>query len=131
MRSATFLHALSKTSSHEKRMPELSRRSAIAAAVLTAAATTELAHAAAADEQPLTKDQEFIIAAGLTKEEADCWLKIAEAAGAFFKLPELHPMDQQEVASAIHIVQNKLLGRPTYRKYLELAKQSRAKDGEK
>ena len=43
----------------------------------------------------------------------------------FFNLPELHPMDRQEVASAIHILQNKLLSRPTYRKYIEAAKQGR------
>ena len=67
-------------------------------------------------------DRDFVVAAGLTPAEADCWEAIARAAGAFFALPELHTMDKQEVASAIHIVQNKLLSRPTYRRYLELAK---------
>ena len=60
--------------------------------------------------------------AGMTEDEADCWEKIAEAAGAFFALPELHPLDKAEVATAVHVIQNKLLGRPTYRKYLEIAK---------
>ena len=77
------------------------------------------------DEESRSKDEEFVMAAGMTEDEAECWKKLAEAAGAFFELPELHPMDRQEVASAIHIVQNKLRGRPTYRKYLELAKAAR------
>ena len=63
--------------------------------------------------------------AGMTEAEAECWSLAAKAAGAFFALPELHPMDKQEIAQAIHIVQNKLLSRPTYRKYLELAKEER------
>ncbi len=58
----------------------------------------------------------------MTEREADCWELAAKTAGAFFDLPELHPMDKQEIASAIHIVQNKLLSRPTYRAYLEKAK---------
>jgi len=33
-----------------------------------------------------------------------------------------HPMDDHEVAHAIHVIQHKLLARPTYRKYLEMAK---------
>ena len=70
----------------------------------------------------LTDDQKYVMEAGMTEEESECWKKIAEAAGAFFALPELHPMDKQEVATAVHVIQNKLLGRPTYRKYLKLAK---------
>ena len=58
----------------------------------------------------------------MTEAEADCWQAVAEAAGKFFDLPKLHPMDAQEVASAIHIIQHKLLSRPTYRRYLEMAK---------
>jgi hypothetical protein len=42
---------------------------------------------------------------------------VARAAGKFFELPELHPCGGQEVAQAIHIIQNKLMGRPTYRRY--------------
>lgn len=68
------------------------------------------------------KDTQAVMAAGMTAEEAKCWRLIAEAAGAFFELPELHPMDKTEVATAIHVVQNKLLARPVYRKYLEAAR---------
>ena len=67
-------------------------------------------------------DRQAVLAAGMTEAEADCWEQVASAAGAFFNLPELHPMDKTEVASAIHIIQNKLLGRPTYRKYREFHK---------
>jgi hypothetical protein len=98
-------------------------------ALLASAALAATAHPA--QEPPLRKkpvdnssgaDRKRVIAAGMTEAEADCWAAIADAAGKFFALPELHPMDRGEVASAIHIVQNKLLGRPTYRKYLEIAK---------
>ena len=34
----------------------------------------------------------------------------------------MHAMDAQEVAMAIHVIQNKLLSRPTYRRYLETLK---------
>lgn len=32
-------------------------------------------------------------------------------------MPKLHVMDDHEVAHDAHVIQNKLLGRPTYRKY--------------
>lgn len=66
-------------------------------------------------------DRERVLAVGMTEEEADCWELAAKTAGAFFALPKMHPMDDQEVAQAIHVIQNKLLSRPTYRRYLELA----------
>ena len=69
------------------------------------------------------------MAAGPNENEAECWKLVAAAAGKFFQLEELHPLDNNEVAAAIHIIQNKLLSRPTYRKYLKEAKsQSEAKD---
>ncbi|MBK6940290.1 MAG: hypothetical protein IPH13_08795 [Planctomycetes bacterium] len=77
---------------------------------------------AATGDPELERDREFVLGAGMTPAEADCWAAAAKCAGFFFDLPELHPMDRQEVASAIHVVQNKLLSRVTYRKYLELAK---------
>jgi hypothetical protein len=74
------------------------------------------------EEQSAEADRKRVIACGMTEAEADCWEAIAKAAGKFFELPKLHPMDDHEVAHAIHVIQNKLLGRPTYRKYLEMAK---------
>jgi hypothetical protein len=73
-------------------------------------------------EEEKKLDRLRVIACGMTDAEADCWETVGEAAGKFFRLPKLHPSDQEEVAQAIHIIQNKLLSRPTYRKYLELAR---------
>ena len=105
-------------------MSQLDRRTAIAAALATGASTA-LVRATEQQQDELTQDQELVMEAGMTREEADCWKKIAEATAAFFALPELHPADKQEVATAVHVIQNKLLARPTYRKYLELAKAQR------
>lgn len=78
------------------------------------------------EDTPKT-DRDRVVALGFTEAEADCWEYAGKAAGIFLRLPELHPMDKQEVASAIHILQNKLLSRPAYRKYLELAKAAETK----
>lgn len=59
-------------------------------------------------------DRERVIACGLTDDEADCWELAATLARKLFELPKLHQMDDREVAHAIHVIQNKLLGdRPT------------------
>ncbi|HEX6996214.1 MAG TPA: hypothetical protein VF339_18945 [Gammaproteobacteria bacterium] len=63
---------------------------------------------------------------GFTEDEALCWEYIGRAAGKFFELPVLHELDAHEIAEAVHVFQNKLLSRPTYRRYLELAKQQNA-----
>ena len=106
---------------------EPSRRTAIKTAIV-GGSVAALANAAISSQaqaktnEEIKTDKQCIMEAGLTEEEADCWAKVADAAGSFFKLPTLHPEDAKEVAAAIHVVQNKLLGRPTYRKYLEVAK---------
>lgn len=108
-------------------MDDLTRRAALHQATgagLLAALNAGTAAGAAADDpapKPQT-DRDCVLGAGMTEAEADCWEAAAQAAGLFFALPEMHPMDKQEVASAIHILQNKLLSRPTYRRYLELTK---------
>lgn len=79
-----------------------------------------------AANHPPSADRKAIMAAGLNAEEADCWAAIAKAAGAFFELEELHPMDKAEVANAVHIIQNKLLSRPTYRTYIATHKKMQA-----
>jgi hypothetical protein len=92
---------------------------------LTAVGASATATGTANDEiraKGTVGDRESVLAAGMTEAEADCWELVAKTAGKYFELPELHPMDRQEIASAIHLVQNKLLSRPTYRRYLELAK---------
>ncbi|HVK12775.1 MAG TPA: hypothetical protein VM597_28750 [Gemmataceae bacterium] len=100
-------------------MDEVTRRAALAAMMATG---TVQAKDDPPKEKELKTDRDFVMAAGLTEAEADCWAVVADAAGKFFALPKLHPMDDHEVAHAIHVIQNKLLGRPTYRKYLETAK---------
>ncbi len=114
-------------------MTKPTRRGALkltGAAGLIGALGPAAAHAAAEerviDELPKV-DRDFVIAAGMTEAEADCWELAAKTAGKFFALPELHPMDGQEIATAIHIIQNKLLSRPTYRRYVELVKKGSAK----
>jgi len=114
-------------------MRDMNRRSALHATA--ALAVTGMAIAPASSQQqaagqpqdPDAADRGFVMAAGMTEGEAACWAFAAKTAGAFFELPELHPMDKQEVATAIHVIQNKLLGRPTYRKYLETAKAAHGK----
>ena len=68
-------------------------------------------------------DRERVLLVGLTEQEADCWELAAALAGTFHSLPVLHDTDWHEVAHAIHIIQNKLLARPTYRQYLKLAQE--------
>ena len=108
-------------------MPDCTRRTALqyASTLGVLAAAPSLA-AAGRDDEPLGgTDRQFVLDSGFTEREADCWAHLAAAAGAFFDLEELHPMDAHEVATAIHVVQNKLLARPTYRAYLERAKAGR------
>jgi hypothetical protein len=112
-------------------MSDLTRRDALAgaAAAGVVALLGPVADARAAKdkktEQALKAERQHVIACGFTEAEADCWELTAQAAGKFFKLPKLHPMDQHEVAQAIHIIQNKLLGRPAYRRYLKLARKGK------
>jgi len=93
-------------------------------ALLTAVGA--LAPAAAGDGEKSEKiaksEREHVMSVGFTEAEAECWELTANAAGKFFSLPRLHPSDAQEVATAIHVIQNKLLSRPTYRQYLHAAK---------
>ncbi len=110
-------------------MKECTRREAIGAAALggtvAIAAMASFAAQAQDDEPKPEFDEEAerkkVIQCGMTEAEADCWLKVADAAGSFFELPVLHPMDVHEVTHAIHVIQNKLLGRPTYRQYKKVS----------
>ncbi|MEM7227190.1 MAG: hypothetical protein AAF432_00100 [Planctomycetota bacterium] len=67
-------------------------------------------------------DRLSVLDAGMTEDEADCWALAAELAGTYMGLPVQHQEDWHEVAHAIHVVQSRLLARPTYRRYLEAAK---------
>ena len=108
-------------------MDEITRRAALKSIVVAGTAADWLTapnpqvDVKRSDEEK-KRDRQRVLACGMTEAEADCWEAIAEAAGAFFRLPKLHPTDGDEVAEAVHIIQNKLLSRPTYRKYVDLAK---------
>jgi hypothetical protein len=113
-------------------MDELTRRGALkrtaGASLLTP--LTPAAEAQLAEKAPPVVPKEErgrVLSVGMTELEADCWELAGNLAGKFFALPQLHPMDKQEVATAIHVIQNKLLSRPTYRRYLESFKASKTK----
>jgi hypothetical protein len=101
-------------------MDELTRRQAVAA-LAGGTALAGFGPATGADKAKPEFDEkaerQHVIACGMTEAEADCWVTVAKAAGQFFDLPKLHPMDDHEVAHAIHIIQHKLLSRPAYRRY--------------
>jgi hypothetical protein len=117
-------------------MDKLTRRSALAATAALgmaglAAAADEPTKLPKADDkqkpremtdQEYAQDRKRVIACGLTEAEADCWEAVGRAAMKFFALPKLHTMDDHEVAHAIHVIQYRLLSRPAYRKYLQVAK---------
>ena len=67
------------------------------------------------------------IAAGLTEHEAACWAMSGELASMLLRLPELHADDSDELCTAIHVIQDKLLGRPAMQKMLEIRKAARSK----
>jgi hypothetical protein len=110
-------------------MDDVTRRQAVGIAPCAGAlAFTGLTPgAASADRKPKAEfdekaERKRVLACGLTEAEADCWVVVAKAAGQFFDLPKLHPMDDHEVAQAIHIIQHKLLSRPVYRRYKQIVK---------
>ena len=81
---------------------------------------------ASAQDQPNAEfdeeaERQRVMACGLNEEEEACWVAVADAAGSFFDLPTLHPMDGHEVSHAIHVIQHKLLSRPVYRCYKDIA----------
>src|SRR6478752_1525832 len=101
-------------------MDDINRRQVVGAAAVAGALA--LAGRAAGEDKPKDGfdekvERQRVMAVGLTEAEADCWVAVAVAVGKFFDLPKLHPMDDHEVAQAVHIIQHKLLSRPAYRKY--------------
>lgn len=102
-------------------MNKPTRRQVMQTAALSISAAVSSTYADDKQSVPAKKktDRECVMEAGMTAAEADCWELIAKAAAKFFELPSLHPSEKQDVVNAIHVVQDKLLARPTYRKYLE------------
>lgn len=75
-------------------------------------------------------ERERARAVGLTGQEAECWELAGTLAGQLYHLPMQHETDWHDLVHAIHIIQNKLLARPAYRKYLELAAAQAGEAGE-
>ena len=101
-------------------MEERTRREALYLAGGLGLVAAAGAAPAAADDRAKEvgpEERERVRKIWMTEEEADCWVLAANLAGRFFALPKMHPMDAQEVATAIHVIQNKLLSRPTYRRF--------------
>jgi hypothetical protein len=105
---------------------DISRRSVLAGLAGVSLLTASFSRGSEPFNEPsseptnaLSTDKERIMAAGLTDKEAETWRLTAETAKAFFELPVLHSMDSHEVASAIHVIQNKLLARPSFREHLK------------
>jgi hypothetical protein len=65
------------------------------------------------------KDRRAVLAAGLSEAEADAWLLMNRAGAKLLALPQQHPSDLPDMVDAIHVIQNKLLARTTYRRYLD------------
>ena len=59
------------------------------------------------------------MACGMTKAESDCFLLTGQVMNSFSRLPPLHQADVVDVCNAIHVIQNILMSRPFYRKYME------------
>jgi hypothetical protein len=64
-------------------------------------------------------DREHVLAAGMSEAEADCWEQVNRFASAFLRLEPT--AERHEHVHAIHRLQEWLLARPTYRRYLESA----------
>lgn len=65
------------------------------------------------------KEYDLARASGFTEAEASCWVTLADFANKLFALPTLHKMDNQEMCQAIHVLQDKLLARVAYARYLK------------
>jgi len=85
--------------------------------ILAAAAMAGQCQWSEAEEQ----DRQRVTTVGFTDDEATCWLLINRAAAKYLSLPEVHPSERTELTVAIHEIQTRLMWRPTYRKYRELA----------
>ena len=65
---------------------------------------------------PLSETTELaLVDAGMTDDEVRAMSLTVDCANEIFDLPKLHPMDDEEFCHAIHVVQEKLLARPSMR----------------
>jgi len=100
-------------------MNEMTRRGALHT-LAGAGLLSAIAHGADIEEVPsqgIKTERDCVLASGMTADEAVCWDLAADLAGKFLALPELHPMDKEEITLAVHVIQYRLLSRPTYPRY--------------
>jgi hypothetical protein len=105
-------------------MDEMTRRSILhgvtgagLVALLAPGGSADAADEGEAEELKIVR--ESMLASGMTEAEAECVEFARQLTGKLFKLPEMSPMDKPEITLALHIIQNHLLSRPTYRKFQE------------
>ena len=103
-------------------MDALNRRQALTLGATAGAAALLPTPASAQEQDRWAAEREKVRASGMTAAEADCWVKVAQATDALLALPKLHVMDEQDITEAVHVLQYKLLARPTYRRYLDISK---------
>jgi hypothetical protein len=99
---------------------------AIASCLPTAAGQEPPAGATESQESVAALDRKRVLECGFTEAEADCWQQLNQTAAMFFALPKLHAMDDHELAHAIHVLQYRLMSRPTYRQYTAVAQRDGA-----
>ena len=66
-------------------------------------------------EEVAAQGRRNLVNLGMTEAELDIWYALARVAGAMLGLPELYPMQQEEIAHDFHKLQSRLLARPVFR----------------
>jgi hypothetical protein len=66
-------------------------------------------------EEVAVQGRRNLVKLGMTEAELDIWYALAPVAGTMLELPELYPMQQEEIAHDFHKLQSRLLARPVFR----------------
>jgi hypothetical protein len=66
-------------------------------------------------EDEINNQRENLVELGMTQAELDVWYALGSVAGTMLYLPELYPMQQEEIAHDFHKLQSRLLARPVFR----------------
>lgn len=66
-------------------------------------------------EELIAQGRRNLVELGMSEAELDVWHALAPVAGAMLELPELYPMQREEIAHDFHKLQSRLLARPVFR----------------
>jgi hypothetical protein len=66
-------------------------------------------------EELIAQGRRNLVELGMTEAELDAWNALASVAGAMLQLPELYPLQAEEIAHDFHKLQSRLLARPVFR----------------